>query len=260
MTPRSPATCSFWNGPLPHFSSSNLNNLTQWRFRNSGGSVFLAPKMRSKQVAGFSTHRIWRWSRPSALWTFQDVRFPSSQWSQAIYRRYPPRAVKQQERRATALAAPAAPAAPAGHATPAAPSRPRDPLREQHRALAQLLAVAVQRIDQKLDLYQWGYQGHGRMNEDKMVRYAILVKNIVTLDQSLGFRVMIWYDMSYIYNISNQPLTKLTNWNWWLLVDPWILYDIMINYDVIISHIQACKNLIGGLRCCVFFMAQNGIF
>lgn len=69
-----------------------------------------------------------------------------SSGSQVDEARYPPRAVKQQERRATALAAPA-PAAPAG-TTPAAPSRPRDPLREQHRALAQLLAVAVQRIDQ----------------------------------------------------------------------------------------------------------------
>lgn len=72
-----------------------------------------------------------------------------SSGSQVDQARYPPRAVKQQERRATALAA--APAGPAGPATatPAASSRPsRDPVREQHRALAQLLAVAVQRIDQ----------------------------------------------------------------------------------------------------------------
>eukprot|EP00435_Cladocopium_sp_Y103_P014977 s3670_g3.t1 len=70
-----------------------------------------------------------------------------SSGSQVDETRYPPRAVKQQERRATALG-PEAPAAPA--ATPAASSRPPrvDPVREQHRALAQLLAVAVQRIDQ----------------------------------------------------------------------------------------------------------------
>jgi len=62
--------------------------------------------------------------------------------------RYPPRVVKHQERRAAAPSA--QPSQPSQPAQPSQPSQPRrvDPVREQHRALSQLLGVAVQRIEQ----------------------------------------------------------------------------------------------------------------